>query len=146
MYLSQAVRKLGGLPGNSVVGMSGLMETQPLGVVGQGSYLNAAVKIRTDLSLLELYEANRSIERELGRVRTEHWGPRTIDIDLLLYDDRIFRSGVLTIPHPQMHLRSFVLRPMCEIGWFTPSWVSLWPNWPSGLAGEIFFRTRPGRS
>jgi deoxyguanosine kinase len=116
MYLSQAVRKLGGLPGNSVVGMSGLMETQPLGVVGQGSYLNAAVKIRTDLSLLELYEANRSIERELGRVRTEHWGPRTIDIDLLLYDDRIFRSGVLTIPHPQMHLRSFVLRPMCEIG------------------------------
>jgi deoxyguanosine kinase len=116
MYLSQAVRKLGELPGNSVVGMSGMMETKPLGVVGQEPYLNAAVKLRTGLSLLEMYEANRSIERELGRVRTEHWGPRTIDIDLLLYEDRIFRSGALTIPHPQMHLRSFVLRPMCEIG------------------------------
>jgi deoxyguanosine kinase len=116
MYLSQAVRKLGELPGTSVVGMSGLMETKPLGVVGQGLYLNAAVKIRTGLSLLEMYEANRSIERELGRVRAEHWGPRTIDIDLLLFDDRIFRSGALTIPHPQMYLRSFVLRPMCEIG------------------------------
>ncbi len=116
MYLSLAVRKLGDLSGNSVVGMSGMMETQPLGVVGQEPYLNAVVKIRTGLSLLEMYEANRSIERELGRVRAEHWGPRTIDIDLLLYDDRIFRSGALTIPHPQMHLRSFVLRPMCEIG------------------------------
>ena len=116
MYLSLAVRKMGDLSGNSVVGMSGMMETQPLGVVGQEPYLNAVVKIRTGLSLLEMYEANRSIERELGRVRAEHWGPRTIDIDLLLYDDRIFRSGALTIPHPQMHLRSFVLRPMCEIG------------------------------
>ena len=83
---------------------------------GREPYLNAAVKIRTGLSLLEIYEANRRIERELGRVRTEHWGPRTIDIDLLLYDDRIFKSGSLTIPHPYMHLRSFVLRPMCQIG------------------------------
>lgn len=116
MYLSQAVRKLGDISGNSVVGMSSQIETKPLGVVGQGPYLNAAVKIRTGLSLLEVYEANRNIERELCRVRTEHWGPRTIDIDLLLYGDRIFRTGVLTIPHPQMHLRSFVLRPMCEIG------------------------------
>ncbi len=116
MYLSRAVRKLGELPDTRVKGMSGLMETQPLGVSGQGLYLNAAVKIQTGMSLLEVYEANRKIEHDLGRVRTSHWNARTIDIDLLLYGDRIFRSGTLTVPHPQMHLRSFVLRPMCEIG------------------------------
>lgn len=116
MYLSEAVRRLGQRSNHSVAAMSGLIETQPLGVSGQGLYLNAAVKIKTGMSLLEVYEVNRSIEKQLGRVRNEHWGPRTVDIDLLLYDDRIFRSPALKIPHPQMHLRSFVLRPMCEIG------------------------------
>jgi deoxyguanosine kinase len=94
--------------------VSELIETAPLGRADQPDYLNAVAEVRTALTPESLYHVMIKIENRLGRVRQEKWAPRTIDLDLLLFDDRIIDTDELIVPHPQMHLRSFVLRGLCQ--------------------------------
>lgn len=91
-------------------------ETEPVGgPPKQELFINTAVRVSTTLSPHELLSACQDIELKLGRIRSERWGPRVIDIDLLLYDDIVFDDDVLTLPHPRMHERRFVLDPLAEI-------------------------------
>jgi len=104
---------LAALPG--VVGVSRLRETDPVGVVDQPPFLNGAAALETDFSPRELLGALLAVERELGRERRERWGPRTIDLDLLLYGDETIDEPGLAVPHPRMHERRFVLEPLAEL-------------------------------
>ena len=112
-----AVREhLARLPDTRVAAVSAIHETAPVGgPPGQGNYLNAAVKLETGLPPVELLHRCLQIERQLGRIRTVPNAPRTIDIDILLYDDLILNTPGLTLPHPRMHERRFVLEPLGEI-------------------------------
>ena len=101
------------LPG--LVAVSTLRETDPVGVVDQPRFLNGAARVETDLSARQLLDALLAIERELGRERRERWGPRTIDLDLLLYGDTAVAEDGLTVPHPRLHERRFVLEPLAEL-------------------------------
>jgi 2-amino-4-hydroxy-6-hydroxymethyldihydropteridine diphosphokinase len=114
--LHDALARLGTIPQVELLRMSSYLQTSPVGgPAGQADYLNAAAVIRTSRSPQEILAACQKIETELGRIRVERWGPRTIDIDLLLYDDVILDEPELTIPHPLMHERRFVLEPSAEI-------------------------------
>ena len=113
--LAQAVDRLGRHPGIEVLQTSEVRETVPLGGKDQPSYLNAAVRARTSMNGEGLYAELAAIEKSLGRGREEKWGARTIDLDLLLFGDQIIRQARLTVPHPQMHMRSFVLEPLGEL-------------------------------
>jgi 2-amino-4-hydroxy-6-hydroxymethyldihydropteridine diphosphokinase len=104
---------LGALPG--VVGVSELRETEPVGVVDQPPFLNGAVALETELGPRQLLETLLVVERELGRERRERRGPRTIDLDLLLYGDETIDEPGLTVPHPRLHERSFALEPLLDL-------------------------------
>jgi 2-amino-4-hydroxy-6-hydroxymethyldihydropteridine diphosphokinase len=95
--------------------MSGIYETAAWGIGSQPDFLNQAILLKTDLPPLELLKKLLETELQMGRVRLEKNGPRTIDIDILLYNDRIMTGPGLEIPHPRMHLRRFVLTPLAEI-------------------------------
>ena len=95
--------------------ISSFYETEPMGVEDQPKFINAVAKVSTLLSPLNLLNALKEVERQLGRSRTERWGPRVIDLDLLLYEDFVLQSQELTIPHKELHRRRFVLEPLCEI-------------------------------
>lgn len=101
------------LPG--VVAVSRLRETAPFGVLDQPPFLNGAAVIETTLSPRELLDKLLAIERELGRERRERWGPRTIDLDLLLYGDAVVDEPGLTVPHPRLQERRFALEPLHEL-------------------------------
>ena len=101
------------LPG--VVSVSSLRETDPVGKTDQPKFLNGVAALDTSLSPRELLDLLLSIERELGRERRERWGPRVIDLDLLLYGDEIVDEPGLNVPHPRLHERRFVLEPLAEI-------------------------------
>lgn len=94
---------------------SRVYETDPVGGPPQPDYLNAVIEVDTTLEPLDLLGACLEVEAELGRERSERWGPRTIDIDLLTYGDREIHEPNLTIPHPHMHERGFVLVPLLEL-------------------------------
>ena len=114
--LDAAVSALNRRAGVRVVRVSSYVETQPVGgPPGQRPYLNAAAELDTTLSPDALLDAMQEIESDLGRVRAQRWGPRTIDLDLLLFGDRVIQSERLTVPHPRMHERRFVLAPLAEI-------------------------------
>lgn len=114
-HLDTALRRLAD-HGIQVVRVSSYHETAPVGgPPGQDAYLNAAAALATDLDPQRLLDILQTIEQEAGRVRLEHWGPRTLDLDLLLYDERIIRTPTLEVPHPRMHERRFVLEPLAEI-------------------------------
>ena len=98
-----------------VTSVSSLYRTEPMGYADQDDFVNAVVEIETGLSPEALLQQCRSIEDELGRVRTIRWGPRTIDVDILLYGAAMIETPELTIPHPLLHTRRFVLVPLCEI-------------------------------
>lgn len=99
-----------------VIAVSRFRETDPVGVVEQPSFLNGAVAIETELSPRELLEALLRIERQLGRVRDgTRWGPRKIDLDLLLYGDETVDEQGLRVPHPRLHERRFALEPLAEL-------------------------------
>ncbi len=98
-----------------VLKVSEFVTTKPYGKTDQDDFLNGAVKLETLLSPHELLDVIGSAEKEMGRVRTEKWGPRTLDMDILLYDDRVIDDDRLTIPHYDMQNRDFVLGPMKEI-------------------------------
>ncbi|MCD4828304.1 MAG: 2-amino-4-hydroxy-6-hydroxymethyldihydropteridine diphosphokinase [Candidatus Cloacimonetes bacterium] len=95
--------------------VSRLHETKPWGLTAQPDFLNAAAEIETPLTPLELLQACKQIEAALGRSPTIRWGPRCIDIDILLCGDAIIETAELTVPHPLMHLREFVLTPLAKI-------------------------------
>ena len=101
--------------GISVRKRSSLYKTEPWGVKEQPSFVNAVVEAETDLSSQELLIALKSIENEMGRQETYRWGPRVIDLDILLYNDLVVDEPGLTIPHPYLHQREFVLEPLSEI-------------------------------
>ena len=95
--------------------VSSLYETVPVGGPPQDKFLNAVAQVKTSLDAPRLMSLCLRIEDSLGRKRSERWGPRPIDLDILLFDDEIHSSEELTIPHPMMHERRFVLEPLAEI-------------------------------
>jgi len=102
--------------GITVKTVSSLYVTEPVGpVTGQDDFYNVAAEIETSLKPRELLACANSVEQSLGRVRGERWGPRTVDIDILLWEDMIVDEDELTIPHPEMTRRAFVLKPLAEI-------------------------------
>ncbi len=98
-----------------VTRQSSMYETKPWGVTEQPEFVNMAVEAETELAPLQLLSLIKTIEKDMGRQETVRWGPRIIDLDILLYDDIIMNTDALTIPHPLMHEREFVLRPLSEI-------------------------------
>jgi len=110
-----AIRQLAACPGIQVEKVSSLYETEPVGYKEQADFINAVVQISTGLSPLELLHSCQRIEAGLGRKREMHWGPRTIDIDILLFDDRVMQTAELTLPHPYLAQRRFVLLPLAEL-------------------------------
>jgi 2-amino-4-hydroxy-6-hydroxymethyldihydropteridine diphosphokinase len=115
-HLHKALAALRKRPGIAVSRISSFHETAPVGgPPGQGPYLNAAAELQTDLTPNELLRVLLDVEHQLGRVRGEHHGPRTIDLDLLLCGDEVRNDPELILPHPRMHERSFVLGPLAEI-------------------------------
>ena len=98
-----------------VVAVSELRETAPVGVVDQPPFLNGAAALETELSPRELLDVLLEVERRLGRERRERWGPRTIDLDLLLHGDDVVDEPGLTVPHPRLHERRFALEPLLDL-------------------------------
>jgi 2-amino-4-hydroxy-6-hydroxymethyldihydropteridine diphosphokinase len=113
--LTEAVHVLGDTDGISATRCSSLYRTSPVGKTNQPDFVNIVVRIETTLSADDLMTVILDIEHTLGRVRTDRWGPRTIDIDLLIYGDSRIETERLTVPHPRMLGRRFVLVPLIEI-------------------------------
>ncbi|MCZ6444845.1 MAG: 2-amino-4-hydroxy-6-hydroxymethyldihydropteridine diphosphokinase [Planctomycetota bacterium] len=115
--IESALSALDEMNGVVVVAVSDLIETAPQGPVGQPRYFNAAAALSTALEPHRLLEAMAAVEAAHGRDRRreQRWGPRLIDLDLLLYEDRVIDSPGLTVPHPRMHLRTFVLGPLAQV-------------------------------
>jgi 2-amino-4-hydroxy-6-hydroxymethyldihydropteridine diphosphokinase len=113
--LDAAVRMLGELPGVRVRAVSPVYETDPVEVREQPRFLNLVAEVETELDPEELLTGLQSIEAALGRSRIQRWGPRTIDLDLLLCGDRVVASEKLEIPHPRMCERRFVLEPLADL-------------------------------
>ena len=113
--LRHAVERLGEAEGVDVLAVSSLRETEPVGVVDQPPFLNGAVQLETSLPPRELLDLLVAIERSLGRVRGARWGPRLVDLDLLLYGSEIVDEPGLRIPHPRLHERRFALEPLAEL-------------------------------
>ena len=113
--LRTALAELALLDETAVVRVSSVYDTAPWGVTEQERFLNAVVELRTGLSPEDLLAALNSVEERCGRVRHERWGPRTLDLDILLYDDRIVKTDDLEVPHPRLSERAFVLVPLAEL-------------------------------
>lgn len=113
--LQNAVNSLRLLPQTSVIEVSPVYETDPIGFKEQADFLNIAVEIETSLTPEALLGALLGIEAALGRVRLFKNGPRIIDLDLLLFGNEEINSRVLTVPHPRMYEREFVLKPLCDL-------------------------------
>ena len=119
--LRRAIDVLRLLPPVSVQAVSPLYRTAPIGVPGQADYCNAAAILRTDLSPDALLQRLQGVERAFGRVRDgSRGGPRLLDIDLLVWGDARIDQPGLTVPHPEMHRRNFVMRPLADL---RPDWV-----------------------
>lgn len=115
-HLNAAVAGMLGLPGTRLVALSPLYETAPVGGPDrQGAYLNAAAHLETALSAPELLAALQRIEWGQNRERNVRWGPRTLDLDILVYEAEIRDGPKLVLPHPRMHERRFVMVPVCDI-------------------------------
>lgn len=126
--MQAAIDRLNADPSCKVVAVSRVFRTPPWGPVEQDWYLNACAEIETELSALDLLDLVLRTERDLGRVRDTRWGPRTLDIDILLYGDGAVELDNLTIPHPRMAERAFVMVPLADI------------------AGDVMLSGRPIRS
>ena len=113
--LNEALRLLGLAHGVRVVKVSPFHETEPVGYVDQGRFINAVAWVLTTLSAPALLSVCHGIEDALGRVREVRWGPRTIDLDILMYGDQVVDTETLKVPHPLMHEREFVLLPLSEV-------------------------------
>lgn len=114
-HVLRALDELAHLPDTRLEGRSSLYRSAPLDAPGQADYVNAAAGVDTELSAAQLLVALQDIERIHGRERPYPNAPRTLDLDLLLYGDTCFASPMLTLPHPRMHRRAFVLAPLLEL-------------------------------
>ena len=112
--LRSAVEALARLPGTTVAGVSAFYQSDSL-LPGQPRYTNAVAALDSNLAPLALLDALQAIENDQGRERLERWGPRTLDLDILLFGDRLIDEPRLKVPHYQMHLRAFVLYPLAEL-------------------------------
>ncbi|MGQ0539566.1 MAG: 2-amino-4-hydroxy-6-hydroxymethyldihydropteridine diphosphokinase [Gemmatimonadaceae bacterium] len=113
--LQRARQAIAGLPESSIIAVSRVDETEPLGMLDQPRYLNQIVKIETALAPRDLLERLHGIERSLGRVRAERWGSRTIDLDLVLYADVASDDPALRLPHPGLATRAFWQRGIAQV-------------------------------
>ncbi len=113
--LDSALGLLRGVQGVDVLRVSSFYETAPWGMEGQPNFINLAAEIETELAPLELLKAVKCIERTLGRRSGARWGPRAIDIDIILWGDTVRQTLSLTLPHPEYQNRAFVLVPLAEI-------------------------------
>jgi 2-amino-4-hydroxy-6-hydroxymethyldihydropteridine diphosphokinase len=117
---SRAVDALKNHPAIVNMSVSPVYETEPVGVTNQPPFLNLAAVFETGLTPETLLKLLKKIEKDLGRKERFRWGPREVDLDILLYDSLVLETPSLVIPHPEMHTRSFVLVPACDI---YPNWV-----------------------
>jgi len=111
----RAIRLLGEMKGCHLQQYSAFYRTEPVGVEGQGWYVNAAASLETERSPVHLLAGLLALEKKMGRVRKEKWGPRIIDLDLLMHGERVIDEEGLIVPHPRMHERRFVLVPLVDI-------------------------------
>ncbi len=114
-YLENAIQALDNTPLCKVEKISSFIETEPYGVTDQDVFVNACLKLRTLLTPMELLDELHNIEQAAHRERLIHWGPRTLDLDIIFYDDIVLSDDDLCIPHVEMHKRDFVLKPLHEI-------------------------------
>jgi 2-amino-4-hydroxy-6-hydroxymethyldihydropteridine diphosphokinase len=114
-HLSDALNRIGAIPGVVILAASRVEETEPIGPVAQGPYLNQMVALRTSLSPPRLLAALNEAEREGGRVRTVRWGPRTIDLDIVRYAHTTWSSPELQVPHRELDNRDFWQRELAEL-------------------------------
>jgi 2-amino-4-hydroxy-6-hydroxymethyldihydropteridine diphosphokinase len=115
VQIRKAVESIGMMPATEIVRMSSIYETSPVGIPDQPRFLNAVIEVSTRLVPRDVLKEVRKIEKELGRTEYRRWGPRTIDLDILLYDNDVIISDELTVPHPRMTERKFVLVPLAEL-------------------------------
>lgn len=113
--IRQALEMISQTPGVSLNRTASIYKTEPVGFEDQDWFLNTVVEITTELPPLALLEKLLAIESRMGRVRTIHWGPRVIDLDIVLYGDMEIDTPQLTVPHPRMAERAFVLAPLAEL-------------------------------
>ena len=113
--LTRAMQRISALPTTRIVKKSDIIESEPWGITDQPAFLNMAIEIETALPPVELLKALLLIETDMGRIRKEKWGPRVIDIDILMYDNLIINTPELTLPHPYITQRSFVIIPLAQI-------------------------------
>lgn len=113
--INQAIRRLDDHPEIRVTRQSGRYRTAPVGPISQDDFVNTAVEIESSLAPDALLTVCKSIELDIGRIPGTHWGPRIIDIDLLMVGDLTIRTDKLVLPHPEMWLRAFVLAPLSEL-------------------------------
>ena len=114
-YVRDAIFGLSKVPGITLVRFSNVYETEPVGDVVQNEFLNAVVEVNTSLELTVFYNEIKKLERAIGRQPHERWGPREIDIDILLYGVHTVSNKLLTVPHTELHKRNFVLSPLAEL-------------------------------
>ena len=115
VFLAQARRAIAALAKTKVVGQTEAEETAPIGPIAQGPFLNQMVAIETELSPQDLLAALKRIEEEAGRVRTTRWGPRTLDLDIVMFERQSVREPGLTVPHPELSNRSFWLKELATL-------------------------------
>ena len=123
---------------------SSIFESEPVGYKNQSWFLNAVIEIDTNLKPYELLKLIKVIEKQIGRKRTYRWGPRIIDIDILSYENKILKIKELTVPHPEMHLRKFVLIPLAEIAPFyihPKNKLSVWQMIQQCPDNQVYWRT-----
>jgi 2-amino-4-hydroxy-6-hydroxymethyldihydropteridine diphosphokinase len=115
VFLAQAREAIARLAGTRVLGETEVLETAPIGPVAQGPFLNQMIAIETELTPFELLTELHRIERAAGRVRDVRWGPRTLDLDIVLFEKQAVREPGLTVPHPELSNRDFWLRELKEL-------------------------------
>jgi len=118
-HLKQAMQMLRRMPEVREVAISPVYRTAPWGVTDQPDFLNAVMEVRSDLEPESLLNRLLEVESRLGRVRRERWGPRSLDLDLLAYGQRVVKTSPLEVPHPRLPERAFVLVPLCDLA---PDW------------------------
>lgn len=113
--ITSALQSISLIPTTTLLRCSSRYRSRPRGPQDQPDYINAVAEIDTRLTAEQLFDCLQAIEKQQGRVRTQRWGPRTLDLDLLLFGGAVLHSDTLTVPHPEMHRRAFVLYPLHEI-------------------------------